>query len=100
MRKDFFNNDNSGYFTHAQKRETPVRNPMTDPSMMTGQCGTPSKEVKNTMRTPPGKPRNRPLHNRSVAGTMRPTPSKKKKRKIIIIIMIGKKERKKIYRRP
>ena len=35
MRKDFFNNENSGYFTHAQKRETPVKNPMTDPSMMT-----------------------------------------------------------------
>ena len=35
MRKDFFNNENSGYFTNAQKRETPVRNPMTDPSMMT-----------------------------------------------------------------
>ena len=35
MRKDFFNNETHGYFTHAQKRETPVRNPMTDPSMMT-----------------------------------------------------------------
>ena len=35
MRKDFFNNEKDGYFTHAQKRETPVRNPMTDPSMLT-----------------------------------------------------------------
>ncbi len=37
MRREFFNSENNGYFTHAQKRETPARNPMTDPSMMTGQ---------------------------------------------------------------
>jgi len=34
MRKQFFNNEATGYFT-TQKREPVVKNPMTDPSMMT-----------------------------------------------------------------
>ncbi|KAJ8301706.1 hypothetical protein KUTeg_020693 [Tegillarca granosa] len=34
MRKNFFNNDNDGFFKTA-KREAAAKNPMTDPSMMT-----------------------------------------------------------------
>lgn len=34
MRKEFFNKEDSGYFK-TQKREAVVKNPMTDPSMMT-----------------------------------------------------------------
>jgi len=35
MRKDFFNNESSGFFTKNKEREPVVKNPMTDPSMMT-----------------------------------------------------------------
>jgi len=34
MRKDYFNNEQNGWF-NTQKREPVVKNPMTDPSMMT-----------------------------------------------------------------
>ncbi|KRZ52783.1 ER membrane protein complex subunit 3 [Trichinella nativa] len=35
MRKQFFNDEESGYFKVAQQRQSPVVNPMSDPSVMT-----------------------------------------------------------------
>lgn len=35
MRKQYFNNQENGYFTLSQLRNTQTPNPMTDPSMMT-----------------------------------------------------------------
>jgi len=35
MRKNFFNDEETGYFKIAQQRPAVVQNPMTDPSMMT-----------------------------------------------------------------
>merc|ERR1712168_1257823 len=35
MRKEFFNNDANGFFVRGSEREPVVRNPMTDPTMMT-----------------------------------------------------------------